>query len=90
MYAGHRPIRPSAMRKENGELTRSPDKMLRWWQQHFSKLLNQQVQLNEEVLQHRQMIPLCLDLDEPHTEEELEAALSGMKRGEAAEDWHPT
>ena len=40
LYAGRKPIRPSAVRKENGELTQGPTEMLQRWQQHFSKLLN--------------------------------------------------
>ena len=45
-YAGHRSIRPRTVRKENGDLTRGLMEMLQRWQQHFSKLLNQQVEFN--------------------------------------------
>ena len=65
LYAGRKPIRPSAARKENGELTQGPMEMLQRWQQHFSKPLNHQADFKEEVLQHMHVLPPCLDLDEP-------------------------
>ena len=40
VYAGGKPIRPSAVRKENGQLIQGPMEMLQRWQQHFSNLLN--------------------------------------------------
>ena len=57
--------------------------MLHRWHQHFSKLLNQQSQFNEDVIQQMPESAPCLDLDEPPTKEELEEALSKMKRGKA-------
>ena len=37
-YTGHRPCIPSAVRKEDGELTRGPTEVLQRWHQHFSRL----------------------------------------------------
>ena len=41
VHAGHRSTRPSAVRKEDGELTQGPTEVLQRWHQHFRKLLNQ-------------------------------------------------
>ena len=71
------------MRKEDGELTQGPTEVLQRWHQHFCKLLNQQSTFEEEVIQQMQMLPPCLDLDEPPTEEKLEAAIAKMKRRKA-------
>ena len=79
-HAGCRLIRPSAVRKESGELTRGPVEVLQRWHQHFSKLLNEFV---NEVIQQMPILSPCLDLDEPPSEDELEAALSKMRRGKA-------
>lgn len=48
-----------------------------------SKLLNHQSEFDEEVNQQMQEMTPCHDLDEPPTEEELEAALSKLKRHKA-------
>ena len=82
-HTGRRPIRPSAMRKENGELTQGPEEVLHRWHQHFSKLLNEHSEFVNEVIQRMASLPPCLDLDEPPSEEELEAAVSKMRRGKA-------
>lgn len=83
VYAGRRPTRPSAVRREDGELTQGPTEMLQRWHQHFSKLLNQQSTSKDEVIQRMPMQLPCLDLDEPPTEEELEGAVSKMKKRKA-------
>ena len=79
VYAGRRPTRPSAVRKEDGQLTQDPTEVLIIWHQHFCKLLNQQSTFSDEVIQQMPMLPPCLNLDGPPTEVELEAALSKMK-----------
>ena len=38
--AGRRPVRPTAVLKEDGELTQGPTEVLEHWHQHFQKLLN--------------------------------------------------
>ena len=83
MYAGRRPTRPSAVRREDGELTQGPTEVMQRWYQHFSKLLNQQITFKDEVIQRMLMQSPCLDLDEPPTEEELEDALFKMKKRKA-------
>ena len=75
-HAGRRPIMPSAVRKEDWELTQGQEKLLQRWHQHFSKILNQQSEFSEEVIQQMPILPPCLDLDEPPTEEELVTALT--------------
>ena len=70
----------NAVRKENGELNQGPKEVLQRWHQHFSKLLSV---FDEEAIQQMQAMPPWLDLDEPPTEEELEAALSKLKKSKA-------
>ena len=82
MHAGRRPTRPTAVRKEDGGLTQCPAEVLDRWHQHFNKLLNQQSQYREDVMEQMPELPPCHDL-EPPTEEELGIALSKMKRGKA-------
>ena len=50
-HAGRRLCIPSAVWKEDGELTGGPSEVLRRWHQHFSNLLNQQSSFVEEVIQ---------------------------------------
>ena len=83
VHAGCRPTRPSAVRKEDGELTQGPTEVLQRWHQHFRKLLNQQSEFDESVIQQMPLMTPYMDLDEPPTEEELEAALAKMKRRKA-------
>ena len=83
IHVGRRPTRPNAVRKENGELTQGPMEVLQRWHQHFSKLLNQQSTFDEEAIQQMEAMPPWLELDEPPTEEELEAALSKLKKSKA-------
>ena len=64
-------------------MTQGPEEVLQRWYQHFHKLLNQQSEFDDAVVQEMPLLPPCLDLDEPSTEEELEAALSKMKRRKA-------
>ena len=82
-HAGCRPITPSAVRKEDGELTQNQEEMLQRWHQYFNKVLNQQSEFSEEVIQQMPILPPCLDLDEPPTEEELATALAKMKMRKA-------
>ena len=71
MQSGRRMVR---------KLTQGPMEVLQRWHQHFSKLLNQQSAFDEEAIQQMQAMPPWLDLDEPPTEEELETALSKLKK----------
>ncbi len=80
VYAGRRPTRPVAIMKEDRELTQHTDEVVMGrWHQHFSKLLNQQSEFSDEVVDQMEDAEPHLDLDGPPTEEELEVALSKMK-----------
>ena len=79
-HAGRRPARPSAVKKEDGELAQGPSDVMERWHQHFSNLLNKQSTFNNDVIQRMPMQSPCPDLDEPPTEEELENALLKMKK----------
>ena len=40
VYGGHRPVQPTAVFKDNGELTKGPSEVSDRWFQHFKKVLN--------------------------------------------------
>ena len=48
-HAWRRPCIPTAVRKEDGELTGGPSEVLPRWDQHFSNLLNQQSNFDEVI-----------------------------------------
>ena len=82
-YAGSRPCIPRAVRKNDGELTNGPSEVLQRWHQHFSNLLNQQSNFDEEVIQQMPTVPPYHEFDCPPSMEELEVALSRLKRHRA-------
>ena len=49
-HAGRRPVRPSAVIKEDGELTKGPDEVKLRWHGHFSKILNIPSEYHEEAI----------------------------------------
>ena len=65
VHAGCRPTRPSAVRKEDRELTLGLTEVLQKWHQHFSKLLNQQSEFDKSVIQQMPLMPPYMELDEP-------------------------
>lgn len=81
--AGRQPIRPRAVMKDNGELTQGPSEVLARWHQHFHRLLNVESEFNEEVLESITTLPPFTELDTAPSEEELESALSKLKKGKA-------
>ena len=69
-HAGHKPCIPSTVRKVDEELTSGPSD-----HQHFSRLLNQQSVIDEEVIQQMPVVSPRLEFDDPPSIEELELAL---------------
>ena len=65
VHAGRRPVRPGAVKKEDGELTQGPVEALQRWHQHFSKLLNQCSEFEVQVSNVCQGCPLCSTLMTP-------------------------
>ena len=51
MHAGRRAARATSVRKEDGGLAQGPVEILDRWHQHFSKLLNQQSEYREDVIE---------------------------------------
>ena len=49
-FSGRKSVRPSAVKKLNGELAEGEAEVLQRWQQHFATLLNVQSSVDEEVL----------------------------------------
>ena len=82
-YAGRRPCIPTEVKKEDGQLTNGPSEMLQRWHQHFSKLLNQQSNFDEEVIQQLPVVPPNPEFDDPPSMEELQLSLSQLKRRKA-------
>ena len=76
LQQGRRPTRPSAVRKEDGQLTQDPKKYCKGGISISASCTKST--FSDEVIQQMSMLPPCLDLDGPPTEE-LEAALSKMK-----------
>ena len=82
-HAGRRSSRSTAVLKENGELTKSPEEVRSRWHRHFTKILNIPSEVCEHVVNNMSSLPSRLDLDLPPTEEELESALGKLKKGKA-------
>ena len=78
---GQRPSRSTAILKENGELTKSPEEVRSRWHRHFSNILNIPSEYCETALDNVTPQPTRWDLDGPPTDEELESALNKLKRG---------
>ena len=79
VYAGRRPVRPTAILKSDGQLTKGPGEVLERWYQHFRKVLNVQSIYDEEVIAAMPVLEPMLHLDNPPSMEELEAALPRLK-----------
>ena len=60
-----------------------PSEVLQRWHQHFSNLLNQQSNFDEEVIQQMPTVPPYHEFDRPPSMEELEVALSWLKKRKA-------
>ena len=71
------------MLKEDGELTKSPEEVRSCWHSHFTNILNIPSEFSEHVINGMTSQLIKLDLDNPPTEEELESALSKLKKGKA-------
>ena len=82
-HAGRRPTRPTAMWKENGEVTRSPEEVKQRWHDHFNDVLNVPSQYRQETIDEIPSHPTEWELDDSPTCEKLTAALSKLKRGKA-------
>ena len=82
-HAGRRPTRPTAMWKENGEVTRSPEEVQQRWHDHFNDVLNVPSQYRQETIDEIPNHPTEWELDDPPTCEELTVALSKLKKGKA-------
>ena len=82
-HAGRRPLRSSAVLKEDGEMTQGPEEVMMRWHQHFRKILNEPSLYRDEVIEDMPELPSRLDLDALPTAEELECALSKLKRRKA-------
>lgn len=82
-HRGRRPAGQTALLKENGDVTTSPEEVTARWHGHFKKILNIPSEYKEEVIAEIQQLPTKSHLDEPPTEEEIESALSKLKNGKA-------
>ena len=82
-HAGRRPVKPSAVMKEDGKLTKGPDEMKLHWHGHFSKILNISSEYQEEAITEGPSQPVKWDLDMPPTAKKLNVALHRLKKGKA-------
>jgi len=76
VHCGRRPVRPTAILKNDGQLTKGPEEVLERWYQHFRKVLNLQGIYDDEVIAAIPTLEPVLHLDDPPSMEELEATLS--------------
>ena len=65
IHGGRRPIRPSAVLKDDGQLTEGPDEVCDHWYQHFKKVLDIQRIYDEKVVADMPALELMLHLDDP-------------------------
>ena len=70
-HVGRRPTRPTAMWKENGEVTRSPEEVKQRWHDHFSDVLNVPSQYRQGTIDELPNHPTEWELDDPPTCEEF-------------------
>ena len=82
-FRGRRPRRPAALRKENGELTTSPEEVEKRWHCHFSKILNTPSEYHSDVIDKMRRHLPREELDDPPTLDELLVALGRLKKGKA-------
>ena len=50
VQGGRRPVRPTAILKNDNQLTNGPEEVLERWYQHFRKVLNVLSVYNDEVM----------------------------------------
>ena len=79
VHGGRRPVRPTAVLKDDGQLTKGPEEVLDCWYQHFKKVLNVQSIYDDEVVAANPALEPMVHLDDPPTMEELKTALSRLK-----------
>ena len=79
-HQGRRPCRPTALVRDNGEMTTSPEEVRQQWHQHFSRILNVTSEYCQEVIDETPRRPPRLEFDGL---EELLTALSKLKQGKA-------
>ena len=72
-------MRPTAILKDDGQLTKGPEEVRDRWYQHFRKVLNVQSIYDDEMVAAMPILEPVLYLDDPPTMEELETALSRLK-----------
>ena len=72
-------MRPTAILKNNGQLTKGPEEVLGSWYQPFRKVLNVQSIYDDEVIAAMPALEPMLHLDNHPSMEKLEAASSRLK-----------
>ena len=82
-HIGRRPRRPTALMREDGQLTGGPQEVKQRWHDHFMKILNIPSCYCQEVIDEMPVHPVCSELDSPPTLDELLLALSRRKVGKA-------
>ena len=72
-----------ALKKANGEVTRSPEEVKAMWYQHFYRVLTIRSDYSHDVVEEFPALPVDPALDEPPSQDNLLLALRRMKRGKA-------
>ena len=76
-------MRPTAILKNNGQLTIGPEEVLEHWYHHFRKVLSVQNIYDNEVIAAMPALESVLHLDNPPSMEELRVALPRLKARKA-------
>ena len=66
VHGGRRPVRPTAVLKDDGQLTKGPEEVLDRQYLHFKKVLNVQSIYDDEVVAAMSALEPILHLDDPH------------------------
>ena len=84
-FAGRRPRKPTALLKEDGDLTMGPSEVKQRWYDHFTSILNIRSQYRQELIDEMPAQSSRLEVDHPPKSDELSHALGHLKGGKAGE-----
>ena len=83
VYGGCRPVRPTVVFKDGGELKKGPSEILHRCFQHYKKVLNLWSIYDLSVSDALPVSPFLFHLDDPPAMAELKAAMSRLKTRKA-------
>ena len=82
-FRGLRPIPATSLKNEDGQPCSSAEELSARWQRHFTKVLNIESAYDESVFDSLRVRPVCSELAELPTKEELVRAISRLCNNKA-------